>query len=331
VTSAEYLDNSGRDDRLSGGVRLIPIDTPKGAFRVWTKRVGNNPAARLLLLHGGPAATHEYFECCDTRLPAAGVEYHYYDQLGSAYSDQPDAPDLWEIDRFVDEVEQVRRALGLTRDNFYLLGHSWGGILAMEYALAHQQHLKGLVISNMMSSIPAYNEYARTALMPHMDQHALAEIKRLEAAEDYENPRYMELLVREHYVHHVLRMPQSQWPDPVNRAFRHINQAIYVPLQGPSELGASGKLLDWDRTADLSRITVPTLVVGARHDTMDPAHMEMMAGLLPAGRYLYCPNGSHMAMYDDQETYFEGLIAFMRDVDAGAFRASATPTAGRAG
>jgi len=100
-----YLDHSERDDALSGGVRIIPISTPKGKFRVWTKRVGNNPTVKLLLLHGGPAATHEYFEAGDSFLPAAGIEYYYYDQLGSAWSDQPDDPTLWEIDRFVDELE----------------------------------------------------------------------------------------------------------------------------------------------------------------------------------------------------------------------------------
>jgi len=313
-----YFDNAGRDDVLSGGVRLIPVRTPKGDFRVWTKRTGNNPSIKLLLLHGGPAATHEYFECFDSYFPAAGIEYYYYDQLGSAYSDQPDDPDLWEIPRFVDEVEQVRRALGLDEHNFFVLGHSWGGILAIEYALAHQQHLKGLIVSNMMSSIPAYNAYANDVLMPSIDQEALAEIKQLEAAGRYEDPRYMELLVAHHYVDHVLRTPADEWPDPVNRAFQHLNGDIYVPMQGPSELGASGKLVDWDRTADLEKIAVPTLVVGARHDTMDPVHMEMMAGLFPRGRYLFCPDGSHMAMYDDQQTYVDGVVAFLRDVDAGA-------------
>src|SRR6266545_4066427 len=109
-SSATYFDNAGRDDVLGGGVKMIPITTPKGPFRVWTKRVGNNPRATMLLLHGGPAATHEYFECFDSFFPAAGIEYYYYDQLGSAYSDQPDDPALWEIARFVDEVEQVRQA-----------------------------------------------------------------------------------------------------------------------------------------------------------------------------------------------------------------------------
>ena len=312
-----YLDYSGRDDVLSGGVKLIPVTTPKGTFRVWTKRVGNNPAVRVLLLHGGPGVTHEYLEAFDSYFPAAGFEYYYYDQLGSHYSDQPDEPDLWDLPRFVEEVEQVRLALGLNRENFYLYGQSWGGILAIEYALKYQQNLAGLIVSNMMASIPAYNEYARTVLMPEMDQDALAEIKQIEANGEFEKPRYMELLVEHHYVHHVLRMPPDQWPDPVSRAFKHLNPAIYVPMQGPSELGASGKLLNWDRTGDLGQITVPTLMIGARNDTMDPKHMEWMAGAVAKGRYLHCPNGSHLALYDDQRVYFEGLTRFIGDVHSG--------------
>jgi proline iminopeptidase len=226
---------------------------------------------------------------------------------------------LWELPRFVEEVEQVRTALGLTRDNFYLVGQSWGGMLALEYALKYQAQLKGLVISNMMASIPAYNEYAKKVLMPQMDQKVLAEIQALEAKGQYESPRYMELLVPNHYVQHILRMPPDQWPDPVNRAFKHINTKIYVPMQGPSELGASGKLVNWDRTADLGTIATPTLTIGAKYDTMDPAHMEGMAKKVQKGRYLFCPNGSHMAMYDDQETYFNGLVAFIKDVDAKRF------------
>ncbi|HEX6640442.1 MAG TPA: proline iminopeptidase-family hydrolase [Thermoanaerobaculia bacterium] len=314
-----YFDNSGRTDVLAGGVRMIPIQTPKGTFRVWTKRVGNNPRIKVLLLHGGPGVTHEYLEAFDSYFPAAGIEYYYYDQLGSYYSDQPTDPELWELPRFVEEVEQVRQALGLDRSNFYLYGQSWGGLLAMEYALEYGQNLKGLVISNMMSSIPKYNEYATNVIMPAMDQAALAEIKQIEARGEYDQPRYMELLIPHHYVQHLLRMPPDQWPDGVNRAFKHINPAIYVSMQGPSELGASGKLVNWDRSADLGKISAPTLVIGARYDTMDPEHMKWMATQIPHARFLYCPNGSHMAEYDDQQTYFAGLIDFIQDVDAGRF------------
>jgi proline iminopeptidase len=312
-----YYDRAGRADAWSGGVRMIPIHTPRGDFRVWTRRVGNNPRLKVLLLHGGPAMTHEYFEAFDSFFPGEGIEYYYYDQLGSAYSDQPNDDALWTIPRFVEEVEQVRLALGLDRSNFCLLGHSWGGMLAMEYALAHQDNLKCLIISNMMDSIPAYNDYARRVLMPAMDPAQLRLVQELEASHRTEDPRYMATLVPMHYEQHFLRRPFANWPEPVLRTIGHANQHIYTLLQGPSELGASGRLVDWDRSADLHRIAVPTLVIGARYDTMDPDWMQAMAGRLPRGQYLYCAQGSHMAMYDDQDCYFGGVIRFLRGVERG--------------
>jgi len=310
---ASYFDTSTWQERdvLSGGSRMVPVSTPAGEFRVWTKRVGSNPALKVLLLHGGPGATSELYECFDTWFPRAGIEFYYYDQLGSFRSDQPADASLWDLDRFVSEVEQVRQALGLDRSNFVLLGQSWGGLLAMEYAVHHQQHLKGLVISNMMSSAPLYNTYARDVLMPSMDQAVLAEIKQFEADGNTDDPRYEQLLMEHHYVLHVCRMPLDDWPDPVTRSIGHINPAIYVPMQGPSELGLSGSLEDWDRSADLPGIDVPALVIGATHDTMDPAHMRWMAGQLPQGQYLHCPDGSHLAQFDDPSHYFPGLISFL--------------------
>jgi proline iminopeptidase len=307
----DYLDSTGRADALSGGERLIPIDTPAGTQHVWTKRTGNNPTTKVLLLHGGPGATHEYLLGFDSYLPAAGVEYYYYDQLGSGWSDQPDDPSLWTIDRFVDEVEQVRVALGLTADDFVLYGQSWGGILAMEYALAHGQHLKGLVLSNMMASIPAYNAYADQVIIPALDAATVAEIKAFEATGQTDDPRYDDLLMSEHYPKHVLRLPVEQWPAPVVRSFSRINKAIYVPLQGPSELGASGALSQWDRFEDLATIDVPALVIAGTHDTMDPEHLRAMSEQLPQGEYLLCPEGSHLALYDDQRNYMEGLIGWL--------------------
>jgi proline iminopeptidase len=314
-----YLDYSGRDDVLSGGAKMIPIETSKGTFHVWTKRIGNNPKIKVLLLHGGPGFTHEYLEAFDSYFPGAGIEYYYYDQLGSFYSDQPDEPDLLDLPRFVEEVETVRKALGLGPDNFYLYGQSWGGLLGIEYALKYQRNLKGLVVSNMVASIPLYNEYADKVFHAQMDPAVLAELKKLEAAGDTENPRYMELLIPNHYEKHILRMPFAEWPEPVHRVFKHVNYTVYVPMLGPSELGASGKLETWDRMADLSKIAVPTLMIGAKYDTMDPALMKKMSGLVKRGRYLDCPNGSHLALYDDQKTYFAGLIRFIKDVDGGKF------------
>ena len=316
-----YLDFSERDDQFTGGIKMIPITTPKGEFKVWTKRVGNNPTMKLLLLHGGPGATHEVFDCFDGYFPSEGIEYIYYDQLGSYFSDQPSDTTLWTIERFVDEVEQVRVALGLNKDNFYLLGQSWGGILAMEYAFKHQDKLKGLIISNMMSNVPEYNNYAQEVLGPQMDPEVLQELKEMEARNDFGNPRYMELLMEHYYTEHLLRMPVEKWPQSVNLAFRHMNQEVYVYMQGPSEFGIAGDatLKYWDVSKELPGITVPTLVIGATYDTMDPEHMEWMSEQLPRGRFLLCPNGSHLSQYDDQKNYIGGVIQFMKDVDQGNF------------
>jgi len=310
----EYFKPDGSEIQ-TGGITMIPVQTPKGTFHVWTKRFGNNPRIKLLLLHGGPGATHEYFECMESFLPQEGIEFIYYDQLGSAYSDQPNDKDLWTIERFVEEVEHVRQALSLNKDNFYLLGHSWGGILAMEYALKYQQNLKGLIISNMMASAPEYDAYAQNVLAKQMDPAVLKQIRAFEAKKQYDNPKYMELLVPNYYMKHICRL--KEWPDPVNRAFAKINKDVYVLMQGPSEFGLSGRLEKWDRKADLKTISVPTLVVGAKHDTMDPDHMKWMSTQVQNGSYLYCPNGSHMDMWDDQQAYMAGLINFLRGVDEG--------------
>lgn len=319
LVKSSYLDYSDRDDKLSGGVKMIPIKTTAGEFKVWTKRVGNNPTMKVLLLHGGPGATHEYFESFDSYFPNAEIEYYYYDQLESAYSDQPNDASLWSVERYVDEVEQVRKALGLNKDNFYLLGSSWGGILCMEYALKYQENLKGLIISNMMASIPDYNKYAEEVLGPQLPPEVLKEVKELEAKGEFDNPRYSELLFTHFYTAHVLRMPLDKWPDPVNRAFAKLNPNLYMTMQGPSEFGIVGdaKLKNWDVSKELPKISVPTLSIGGAHDTMDPKHMEWIATQVQNGQYLHCPKGSHMAMYDDAETYFKGLIKFVKEVDQG--------------
>jgi len=317
----DYLDYSNSPDQFTGGINMIPISTPQGEFKVYTKRVGNNPRIRVLLLHGGPGATHELYECFDGYLPYEGIEYIYYDQLGSHYSEQPSGEELWTIDRFVDEVEQVRKALDLNKENFFLLGQSWGGILAMEYALAHQENLKGLIISNMMAVVKAYNKYAKEVLGPQMPDEVFKEILQIEEKKDFENPRYEELLMTHHYTEHVLRMPLDRWPNSIMRTFANLNQEVYVYMQGPSEFGITGDatLKDWDRTKDLPKINVPTLTIGGTHDTMDPKHMEWMSGEVQNGRYLHCPDGSHLSQYDDQKTYINGIVSFLKDVDSGEF------------
>jgi proline iminopeptidase len=284
-----------------------------GTFRVWTKRFGNNPRIKVLLLHGGPAMTHEYMECFQSFFPQEGFEFYEYDQLGSYYSDQPTDSSLWTTGRFVEEVEQVRQALGLNKDNFYLLGNSWGGILGMEYALKYQQHLKGLIVCNMMASAPEYDRYNIEVLRKGMDPVVVDSVVAMEARGAYTDPRFMELLLPHYYKKHLCRL--EEWPDPVNRAMKHVNPVIYTMMQGPSEFGISGRLENWDIKGRLKEISVPTLMVGARYDTMDPKAMEAQSKLVQNGSYLYCPNGSHLAMWDDQQVYMKGVIDWIKKVD----------------
>lgn len=312
----KYLDYSSRDDKLSGGVKMIEIETPSGKFNVWTKRVGNNPTKKVLLLHGGPGANHEYFQAIDSYFPKESIEYYYYDQLGSSFSDKPNDQSLWTIDRFVDEVEQVRLALGLDENNFIILGHSWGGILGLEYALKHQNRMKALIISNMVPSIPDYIKYANDVLAPKLDPSVLKKIREYENAGDYTNNEYLGLIEEHYYPKHVLRMPLEEWPNPVTRSLAGLNYDIYLKMQGPSEFGVVGDALlkEWDRKNDLKNLKIPVLTIGGQHDTMDPKQMEWMSTEVQNGTYLHCPNGSHWSMYDDQETYFNGVTEYINSL-----------------
>jgi len=297
----------------TGGVRMIPIDG--GKYKVWTKKLGKG-GVKMLTLHGGPGFGHEYFECFEDFLPEHGVEFYYYDQLGSYYSDQPDDVSLWTIDRFREEVEQVRQALGL--ENFYLLGHSWGGMLGIEYALKYQKHLKGLVISSMTASIPSYMAYAgklRAALPPE----TIAVLDKYEAKGDYENPEYEKAMMEQVYARHICRL--DPWPEPVSRCFKHMNPKVYNTMQGPNEFVVTGTFKDWDRWNDLPKITVPTFLVAGRFDEMNPEDIRREGRLIPNSRVLICEKGSHLCMWDDQEAYFAGLLKFLDDVGAGRFPA----------
>jgi proline iminopeptidase len=312
----EYF-NYGDTGVQMAGIKMVPIKTPAGVFKVWVKRFGNNPRIKVLLLHGGPAATHQYMECFESFFPREGFEFYHYDQLGCGNSDKPADTSLWVLNRFVEEVEQVRQAIGAGKNNFIVLGNSWGGILGMQYALKYQDNMKALIVANMMASCPEYGKYAEEVLAKQMDPKVLEEIRALEAKGDFNNPRYMELLTPNFYNEHICRL--NEWPEPVNRAFADLNPTIYVQMQGPSEFGIGGNLAQWDIKNRLKEIKIPTLMIGAKHDTMDPKAMEEQSKLVQKGRYLYCPNGSHLAMWDDQEVFMNGVIQFIKDVEEGRF------------
>src|SRR5580698_9095011 len=182
------------------GIRMIPV--VRGKYKVWTNRIGSGPV-KVLLLHGGPGFPHDYLEAMESFLPQAGIEMYYYDQLGVGNSDTPDDPALWTLARYTEEVEEVRRGLGL--DNFVLFGHSWGGILAMEYALKYQQHLRALVISDMTAGTQAYLK--RTASIKQQLPPAIrARLNTLEAKQNYDNPEYDKIMMENLYPKMICRI-----------------------------------------------------------------------------------------------------------------------------
>jgi proline iminopeptidase len=305
-TSAGPTDGLNPPGIRVAGIRMVPV--VGGRYKVWTKKLGSGPI-KVLLLHGGPGFNHEYLEALESFLPQAGIEMYYYDQLGCNNSDQPDDPSLWTLARYTTEVEEVRRGLGLT--DFVLYGHSWGAMLAIEYALSHQQHLRGLVISNMTAGIQSYLK--RTGFIKsQLPADTLARLTALEAKQDYDSPEYQKIMMEDLYPKVICRV--QPWPEPVSRSLRHANDKIYNLMQGKSEFLVTGNLKNWERWDRLHEIKVKALTIGARYDEMDPEDMKKMATLMQNAAYAYCPGGSHMCMWDDQEIYFKHLLDFLHVV-----------------
>lgn len=314
-TSAASNDNSKDSPYVikTGGSKMIGVD---GKYNVWTKKIGEGKI-KVLLLHGGPGFSHDYMECFEDFLPKEGIEIYYYDQLGCGNSDHPNDTSLWNLPRYVEEVEQVRKGLGL--NNFYLLGHSWGGMLAMEYLQKYQGNVKAAVLSNMTAGVKEYVAYSEQLKKKFFGTEDMKTYDSLDKLQKYDAPQYQELLMNKLYTHVICQLPVEQWPEPLMRAFKKANQSIYIQMQGVDEFHVTGNFKNWEMWDRLSNIKIPTLVLGGMNDEMNPEDMKREGQLIPNSRTYLCPGGSHMAMYDDQRNYFTNLIAFLKDVEEGRF------------
>ncbi|WOG27920.1 proline iminopeptidase-family hydrolase [Endozoicomonas sp. 8E] len=290
------------------GVQWVTLNN---GYRVWTQRVGSG-RLRLLTLHGGPGCSHEYLECLEDFLVPQGVEVIFYDQLGSWCSDQPEDGSLWQLERFIDEIEQVRTALGL--EDFYLFGHGCGGLWAIEYALKYQRYLKGLILGSITGSVHSYMAHIKH-LREQLPPEVVDQIKPFEAANDLDNEEHPSLLMEHLYRKYICRLPS--WPEALSRAFDHRNLSVYNTMQGNNEFVFTGNLLGWDRWNDLAGIRVATLVLAGRYDTTAPDDQKQMASILPHSRLVLCDNGSHCSMWDDPENYRQALVDFLKDVENG--------------
>lgn len=261
----------------------------------------------LLLLNGGPGLPCDYLRDPHTRFAGSGLRVVAFDQLGCGRSDKPSDPALWRIERYVEEVEAVRAALGLGRVD--LLGHSWGGWLSIEYALTYPDTLKSLILENTCGDIPHLTQELnrlREALGPE----TVAMMQRHEALGTLDHPEYDAAVTILNY-RHVCRM--DVWPDAVQRSLADWNMEVYGAMQGPNEFLYVGNLKDWQRIDDMHRIHCPVLITTGLHDEIGPPCAMRMANALPNARVEVFRNSSHMPFHEEPEAYAAVLEQFLAD------------------
>ena len=280
------------------------VEVEGGAVRY---RILGDGDRTLVLLHGGPGGGSLYLKPLE-RLAGPDRRVVLYDQLGCGASDQPDDPSLWRADRFVDELEAVRAHLGL--DEFDLYGHSWGGMLATDYALAYQPHLRSLVLASTIADAALLQrEMAR--LLEAFPEEIRETLRRHEEAGTTDSPEYQDAIMAVYRVHLCRCDP---WPPEVVQTFEDFAMDVYVPMWGPSEFAFDGNLADWDRVDRLHEINVPTLITVGRHDELTPACSEQIHARMPNSQLAVVADGSHMTFWEETDRYLEVVDRFLRSV-----------------
>lgn len=280
---------------------------PFRGHETWYRAVGDGPGVPLLCLHGGPGSTHvgltELEPLADDRRVVL------YDQLGSGNSSQPSDPSLWTVELFVAELANVRDALGL--DRVHLLGHSWGGMLAQEYALTQPDGLASLVLSSTLSSAALWREEA-LRLRADLPAEIREPLDAHETAQTTDDPEYEQAMLA--FLHrHLCRL--DPWPPVIEEMWRTTNREVYNTMWGPSEAFPTGVLAAWDVTARLGEIQVPTLVLCGRYDEATPRQAETIAAELPDAELVVFENSAHLAPLEETELYLATVRAFLARVE----------------
>ena len=276
-------------------------------YQIWYKRVGNG-GIPLLTLHGGPGAGHDYLKPLDGL--AIDRTVIFYDQLGCGQSDQPDDRSFWKIERFVAEVDTVRRALGL--EQVHLLGQSWGGWLAIEYMLTKPSGVASLILASTSASIPQFVAETKR-LKLELPREVFETMQRYEASADYHHPAYEEATM-EFYRRHVCRL--AEWPEPLLRSLTNLtDNPVYETMNGPNEFMVIGNLKDWDRTNRLSEISAPTLITVGRYDELTPACAETLHQGIPNSQMIIFEESAHLAHLEETEKYLRVVADFLTDVE----------------
>lgn len=262
-------------------------------------------AETVFCLNGGPGLPCDYLREAHSCLVDRGYRVVAFDQLGTGASDRPTDPSLWTIGRYVEETETVRKALGLGK--VHMLGHSWGGWLAIDYALTYPENLQTLILEDTVADIPHLIlelQRLRAALGPE----TVAMMQKHEAQGTYNHPEYLAAVTILNY-RHVCRLPE--WPAPVKRSLDDWNMGPYGTMQGPNEFLYIGNLKDWNRIPDLSAMTVPTFITCGEHDELTPACALKMKLAMPNAELRVIANASHMPFYENPADYYLALLDFL--------------------
>ena len=281
----------------------------KNGYRIWCRQVGGGDAIPLLTLHGGPGSGHDYLEPLEKL--AGDRPVILYDQLGCGKSDQPDDPSLWQIERFVEEIDEIREALNLRQ--IHLFGQSWGGMLAIEYMLTQPQGVASLILADSCASMPQLQQELKR-LRSELPEETLATLDRFEAKGDFHSPEYRTAVV-EFYKRHVCRL--STMPDYLLRTTENLkDNPVYQTMNGPNELVITGNLKDWDRTGQLSKISLPSLILVGRHDEVTPACSETLHQGIAGSKMVIFEESAHIPHIEEESKYLETLSRFLFRVDA---------------
>jgi len=289
-------------------VRVEEGRIPFRGHETWYRSLGDKQGVSLVCLHGGPGSTHLGLTALEPLADERRVVL--YDQLGSGNSSQPSDPALWTIELFLAELANLRDALGL--DRVHVLGHSWGGMLAQEYALTQPNGLAGLVLSSTLSSSTLWREESlrlRADLPPAIREPLDAH----EQAGTTDDPEY-EAAIFEFLHRHLCRL--EPWPPIVEQAIRSTNLEVYNTMWGPSEAHPTGVLAGWDVTPRLGEIRVPVLVLCGRYDEATPRQAETIAQALPDAELVIFEESAHLAPVEETERYVATVRAFLSRVDA---------------
>jgi proline iminopeptidase len=294
--------------RTDGGTHEGYVDVTAG--RVWFRIVGaDSTETPLLVLHGGPGATHDYLEPLAALADERPVVF--YDQLGCGNSDRPDDPALWTVERYVGEVGEVRQALGL--DRVHLLGQSWGGALAVEYVRSRNpEGVESLILSAPLLAAARWGADQRANLAAFPDEMQKV-VREAESTGDFDSPEYQDAMAA-YYARHVCRT--DPWPECLNRTFEKISLPVYLGMWGPSEFTCTGTLRTFSVTGRLDEVPVPVLFTCGEHDEAPPATMMYFQGLVPGSELKVFEGASHEHHLEETDAYLAAVREFMRQIDA---------------